>query len=66
MTHLQIPGQQVGGFMIISVIGIQYGRSNKMTRENLLQAIYDNTDDWSCQSDCPHTKEAENGKTSNN
>lgn len=33
---------------------------NKMTRENLLQAIYDNMDNWSCQSDCPPTMEKEN------
>lgn len=31
-----------------------------MTRENLIQAIYDNTDDWSCQYTCPHTMEEEN------
>lgn len=31
-----------------------------MTRENLLQAIYDNEDDWSCQYTCPHTMEEEN------
>ena len=31
-----------------------------MTRENLIQAIYDNTDSWSCKSPCPHTMGEEN------
>ena len=31
-----------------------------MTRENLIQAIYDNTDSWSCKTPCPHIMEEEN------
>ena len=31
-----------------------------MTRENLLQAIYDNVDDWSCQDTCLQTIGEEN------
>lgn len=33
-----------------------------MTRDNLVQAIYDNTDEWSCKSPCPHIMEEENPK----
>jgi len=33
-----------------------------MTRENLIQAIYDNTDEWSCNHPCPHTNEEDNPK----
>lgn len=28
-----------------------------MTRENLLKAIYDSSDDWSCTYSCPYTME---------
>lgn len=28
-----------------------------MTRENLIQAIYENTEDWSCQEPCMHIME---------
>ncbi|MBQ0074524.1 MAG: hypothetical protein KBT34_10045 [Prevotella sp.] len=30
-----------------------------ITRYNLIQAIYDNVDTWSCQSPCPHRMEEE-------
>ncbi len=33
-----------------------------MTRDNLIQAIYDNADSWSCVSPCQHTMENENPK----
>ena len=33
-----------------------------MTRENLIGAIYDNEEEWSCAYTCPHTMEEENPK----
>lgn len=31
-----------------------------MTRKNLIGAIYDNEEEWSCAYTCPHTMEEEN------
>lgn len=31
-----------------------------ITRYHLIQAIYDNNDEWSCQSPCPHRMEEKN------
>lgn len=33
-----------------------------MTRKNLIGAIYDNEEEWSCAYTCPHTMEEENPK----
>ena len=33
-----------------------------MTRENLIQAIYENKDEWSCAYSCQYTMEEENPK----